>query len=74
MIHPNRAFGELMSNVQVHHAKLWFAAANENIVAFKNSLAALTNTCNSYHHTVKLEFKKIKIPDSPPFRNQVIKK
>ncbi|MDZ7623428.1 MAG: hypothetical protein U5J96_03135 [Ignavibacteriaceae bacterium] len=116
-------FGEFMSNIQVHHAKLWFAGINENwplaefeiheieesiedlkkyqaereeskmlpiinppldsvraaiknenLVSFKNNFATLTNTCNSCHQAVKFDFNKVKIPDSPPFNNQVFKK
>ncbi len=116
-------FGEFMSNIQIHHAKLWFAGINKNwklaefeideisetlddirtyqsereeikmlsiiiapldsiktaiksedLVLFKNSFTTLTNTCNACHHAVKYEFNKVKIPDSPPFSNQVFKK
>jgi hypothetical protein len=116
-------FGEFMSNIQLHHAKLWFAGINENwklamfeineiketvedikkyqsdreeskmliiinppidsvkaaiekgnLSLFKNSFITLTKTCNSCHQTVKYEFNKVKIPDSPPFSNQVFKK
>jgi hypothetical protein len=116
-------FGEFMSNIQVHHAKLWFAGNNENwklaefeineiketiediqkfqsereetktlpiinapldsvqfaienknLYKFKGSFTSLTNTCNFCHQAVKFEFNKIKIPDSPPFSNQIFKK
>jgi len=116
-------FGEFMSNIQVHHAKLWFAGINENwpladfeiheieeslediqkyqsereetktlpiifvpldsvkasiqnenLISFKSSFTTLTNTCNSCHQAVKFEFNKVKIPDSPPFSNQIFKK
>jgi hypothetical protein len=115
--------GELMSNIQVHHAKLWFAGINENwklaefeiheieetfesinkyqsdreetkmitiinpaidslktaigrenILLFKDRFVTLTKTCNSCHEAVKFEFNKIKIPDSPPFSNQLFNK
>jgi len=115
-------FGEFMTNIQIHHAKLWFAGTNQNwkladfeiqeikesmediqkyqsereetktlpiifapldnvqaavnnrsLKKFKQSFTDLTNTCNACHQTVKNEFNKIKIPDSPPFSNQDFK-
>jgi hypothetical protein len=38
---------------------------------FQQSYLALTNTCNSCHRTTNHAFNVIKIPDSPPFGNQV---
>lgn len=116
-------FGEFMSGIQVHHAKLWFAGTNENweladfeiheimesvddikkyetdriesksipmiepaldsvsaaiqnknMIQFKNSFVLLTNTCNNCHKAVNYSFNDVKIPDSPPFSNQVFKK
>ncbi len=116
-------FGEFMSNIQIHHAKLWFAGINKNwklaefeideisetiedikkyesereelnvlpiieapldsvkvavknknLSSFKNSFSTLTNTCNACHHAVNYEFNKVKIPDTPPFSNQIFKK
>jgi hypothetical protein len=116
-------FGEFMSNVQIHHAKLWFAGKNQNwklaefeineiketfddlkiyqsereetklipmisvaldsvsssieqkdLKLFKNSFVLLTNTCNDCHLAAHFEFNKIKIPETPPFSNQVFKK
>jgi hypothetical protein len=116
-------FGEFMSNVQIHHAKLWFAGKNQNwklaefeineiketfddlkiyqsereetklipmisvaldsvsssieqkdLKLFKNSFALLTNTCNDCHLAAHFEFNKIKIPETPPFSNQVFEK
>jgi hypothetical protein len=113
-------FGEFMSNIQVHHAKLWFAGINsnwqladfevseikeglqdlkkyqaarleinslpmiypaldsvyaavkkENVTDFKNNFSMLTHTCNQCHKTVGYEFNHVKIPDSPPFSNQL---
>jgi len=115
-------FGEFMSSIQIHHAKLWFAGTNQNwplanfeiqkikeliediqtyqlqreetktlpIISppldsvqnainnkslnnFKESFTLLTNTCNACHQAVKNEFNRIKIPDSPPFSNQIFK-
>jgi hypothetical protein len=115
--------GEFMSNIQIHHSKLWFAGINknwklaqfeideitetfdnikkfesereevkvmpiiypaidniksvvksENLSSFKSSFITLTNTCNACHRAVKYEFNKVKIPDSPPFSNQVFEK
>ena len=113
-------FGEFMSGIQVHHAKLWFAGLSENwkladfeiheimeavdaikkyeperdesrsvpmiepaldsvsaaieqkdLSQFKNSFVLLTNTCNNCHKAVNYSFNEVKIPDNPPFSNQV---
>jgi len=113
-------FGEFMSGIQVHHAKLWFAGKNKNwklagfeiheimeaiddiekyqtersesqkVVMlnpaldsvnhaiqqkssklFKSSFVLLTNTCNNCHKAVDYGFNLVKIPNSPPFSNQV---
>lgn len=115
-------FGEFMSEIQVHHEKLWFAGESENwqladfeINEIKESLAdireyctdrpeskdlkmidapidsmsvaiqqknkelfkkdfvLLTATCNSCHQATNHGFNVIKIPDTPPFSNQVFK-
>jgi hypothetical protein len=112
--------GEFMSNIQVHHEKLWFAGTaqnwqladfeiheimeavddiktyasdrpevkklvmlqpaidslngsiqQKNVASFKQSFLMLTNTCNNCHTEVNYNFNKIKIPDTPPFSNQV---
>jgi len=116
-------FGEFMSSIQVHHAKLWFAGQNENwkladfeineikesidgikqyctdrpeskvigmidnpidsldaaiqqknALLFKSGFVLLTATCNSCHRETNHEFNVIKIPDTPPFSNQLFKK
>lgn len=116
-------FGEFMSMIQVHHAKLWFAGLSQNwkladfeiheimesvaaikkyeiersesksipmiepaldsvsaaiqqknLAQFKNSFVLLTNTCNKCHQAVNYSFNDVKIPDSPPFSNQVFQK
>jgi hypothetical protein len=116
-------FGEFMSGIQVHHAKLWFAGINnnweladfeiheimealddlqkfqpertetkslpmlnpaldslnmaiqhKNIIAFKSSFILLTNTCNNCHKAVNYSFNEVKIPETPPFSNQVFEK
>ena len=116
-------FGEFMTSIQIHHAKLWFAGKNQNwklaefeineiketfydlksyqaereetklipminvaldrvsssiqkkdSELFKNSYLYLTNSCNDCHRAAHFEYNKIKIPDSPPFSNQVFKK
>lgn len=116
-------FGEFMSNIQIHHAKLWFAGKNQNwklaefeineiketfndlkiyqsereetklvpmisgaldsvsssiwqkdMKLFKKSFVRLTNTCNDCHLAAHFEFNKIKIPETPPFSNQVFEK
>ena len=113
-------FGEFMSGIQVHHAKLWFAGINNNWeladfevheimealedlqkfqserkeakalpmlnpaldsvnaaiqqkdpARFKSSYILLTATCNNCHKAVDYSFNEVKIPESPPFSNQV---
>lgn len=113
-------FGEFMGNIQIHHAKLWFAGIHDNweladfevheikealeslekyqsgrvetkslpmiypaldrvmkaiekkdIINFKNNYTTLTNTCNQCHQAVNYSFNNVKIPDRPPFSNQV---
>lgn len=49
------------------------AIAHKNSAAFKSSYLLLTNTCNSCHRATNFEFNQVKIPDSPPFSNQVFK-
>ena len=116
-------FGEFMSNIQIHHAKLWFAGINQNwdladfeineikesfddlekyqtkreetrmisminipldsvnsaiqnkdLKSFKNYFVSLTKTCNACHLANHFEFNEVKIPETPPFSNQVFKK
>ena len=116
-------FGEFMSGIQVHHAKLWFAGINNNwdladfeiheikesldglrnfqperketkflsqldpsidsiskAIAkknannFKTSFVFLTAACNNCHKSVDYPFNDVKIPDTPPFSNQVFTK
>jgi hypothetical protein len=43
----------------------------KNMQAFKQGFITLTNTCNNCHAAVNYNFNKIKIPDTPPFSNQV---
>lgn len=49
------------------------AIKQKNIATFKNSYILLTNTCNNCHKATNFEFNQVKIPDSPPFSNQVFK-
>jgi len=49
------------------------AIQQKNPLLFKSSFVLLTNTCNNCHHATKHEFNVIKIPDTPPFSNQVFK-
>lgn len=113
-------FGEFMSSIQVHHAKLWFAGTHSNWQLadfeiheigealddirqyqserkeskllyflnpgldslssaisqqdqglFRKSFQLLTDNCNSCHWEVSYGFNQVRIPDSPPFSNQV---
>ena len=43
----------------------------KNVQSFKQSFLMLTNSCNNCHKEVNYDFNKIKIPDTPPFSNQV---
>jgi len=38
---------------------------------FKKSFTVLTQTCNLCHQTVNYGFNNVKIPDRPPFSNQI---
>lgn len=49
------------------------AVDQENSTAFKSSFIFLTNTCNSCHKATNFEFNQVKLPDHPPFSNQVFK-
>jgi hypothetical protein len=113
-------FGEFMSSIQVHHAKLWFAGQNknwklaefevheiietvdavqryqaereeskkvnmlsssldsmslaiqqQNLSSFNHNFVLLTNTCNNCHRATNFGFNIVKIPDTPPFNNQI---
>ncbi len=43
----------------------------KNLQSFKQNFVVLTNTCNNCHAAVNYNFNKIKIPETPPFSNQV---
>jgi hypothetical protein len=45
----------------------------KNVQAFKQNFITLTNTCNNCHTSVNYNFNNIKIPETPPFSNQVFK-
>jgi hypothetical protein len=45
-----------------------------NPTRFKSGFLLLTNTCNNCHQVTKHEFNVIKVPDTPPFTNQVFNK
>ncbi|HTQ27735.1 MAG TPA: hypothetical protein VMI35_06390 [Puia sp.] len=49
------------------------AIQKKDPVAFRNSFIALTNNCNICHQATNHAFNVIRIPDSPPFSNQVFK-
>ena len=49
------------------------AIAKKDVALFKRSFIFLTNTCNNCHQSVNYDFNKIKIPNTPPFSNQVFK-
>lgn len=41
---------------------------------FKKQYTALTLTCNECHKAVKYNYNSVKIPDNPPFGNQIFSK
>lgn len=45
----------------------------KSVASFKSGFIFLTNTCNKCHAAVDYNFNQIKIPDTPPFSNQVFK-
>jgi hypothetical protein len=47
------------------------AIRNKNIPQFKSAFILLTNTCNNCHRATKHEFNVIRVPETPPFTNQV---
>ncbi len=49
------------------------AIQKQDPALFKSSYVLFTNTCNSCHRATNFEFNMVKIPDSPPFSNQVFK-
>lgn len=49
------------------------AINQQNSSAFKSSYIVLTNTCNNCHRATNFEFNEVKIPDNPPFSNQVFR-
>jgi hypothetical protein len=49
------------------------AIQQKNPARFKNSFEVLTTNCNACHQATNHEYNVIKIPDVPPFSNQVFK-
>lgn len=49
------------------------AIKKQDVEAFKASFISLTEACNNCHKNTKKEFNVVKIPDQPPFSNQVFK-
>jgi hypothetical protein len=50
------------------------AIGRGNLPAFKNAFMLLTTFCNNCHRATRHEFNVIKVPDTPPFTNQVFTK
>ena len=40
---------------------------------FNRDVVILTNTCNECHKEVDYNFNRVKIPETPPFSNQIFK-
>ncbi|MBD0331148.1 MAG: hypothetical protein ICV66_00680 [Chitinophagaceae bacterium] len=49
------------------------AIEQKNGATFNSSFILLTNTCNNCHKATNFEFNQVKIPDNPPFSNQIFK-
>ena len=49
------------------------AIKQKDPLLFRSSYTLLTNTCNNCHRATNHAFNIIKIPDTPPFSNQVFK-
>jgi hypothetical protein len=49
------------------------AIEQKNSTTFRKNYILLTNTCNNCHAATNFEFNQVKIPDTPPFSNQVFK-
>ncbi len=49
------------------------AVRTGNEIAFRKNFNVLTETCNTCHKQTDFGFNIVKIPDSPPFSNQVFK-
>jgi hypothetical protein len=45
----------------------------KNLQSFKQNFITLTATCNNCHKEADYDFNRIKIPESPPFSNQIFK-
>ena len=49
------------------------AIEQKDTAKFVSGFVLLTNTCNTCHVAVNYEFNMVKIPETPPFSNQVFK-
>jgi hypothetical protein len=49
------------------------AIEKKKLPDFKSSYILLTNSCNECHKAVNYSFNEVKVPDAPPFSNQVFK-
>lgn len=74
MYQPEREETKLIPMISVPLEKVSASIEKRDITLFKDSFVYLTNTCNDCHRAAHFQFNKIKIPDSPPFSNQVFKK
>ena len=45
----------------------------KDLPSFKQNFVMLTATCNNCHKEVDYDFNRIKIPETPPFSNQIFK-
>jgi hypothetical protein len=47
------------------------AVKQKDLSSFKTAFVLLTGTCNNCHKAVNYSFNEVKIPDTPPFSNQI---
>jgi hypothetical protein len=50
-----------------------FSIQQKDVQSFKKNFQLFTTTCNNCHVSVNYSFNQIKIPETPPFSNQVFK-
>jgi hypothetical protein len=49
------------------------AVQTKDLPSFKSAFITLTNTCNTCHQATNHAFNVIRLPETPPFSNQVFK-
>ena len=70
---PERKESALLPDLYANIDSLSTAVKAQNEAAFKHNFIDLTHACNSCHRSTNHGFNIVKIPDSPPFSNQVFR-